>query len=91
MPGYDSEALHNSPEGTRDSLESLEARFHRAYGREMTPEERKYFGLVERFARFEPEGRSEPAKIREPKNEYEASTTPVEDFDGPDSGGSKAA
>ena len=91
MPGYDSEALHNSPEGTRDSLESLEARFHRAYGREMTPEERKYFGLVERFVRFEPEGRTPQGKTHELKSEAKASTTPVENSDGPDSGGSKAA
>jgi hypothetical protein len=89
MPSHDSEALRNSPEGTCDSQDSLEARFRRAYGREMTPEERKYFALVERFG-LEPES-TQVGKTDDLKNAAESPTTPVENPDRPDSGGSKAA
>jgi len=90
MLGDDPGALLDPPEGTRESLDSLETRFRRAYGRDMTPEERKYFALVERVVRFEPDGKSEPQAIHEPKRE-DAPTAAAEQPDGPDSDSPKAA
>jgi len=57
----------------------------------MTREVRKYFALVERLARFEPDDRTEPGKIHELMREGNAPPTPVEKADGSDSGGAKAA
>jgi hypothetical protein len=90
-PGHAAKALRDPPEATRDSLDSLETRFRRAYGREMTPEERKFFALVERLVRFEPDRLSKPQKSHDLKREDEAPTAPIEEPDPSDPGSSKAA
>jgi hypothetical protein len=91
MQGHDPEGLPASPLGTGDSPESLETRFRRVYGRDMTPEESKYFALVEHLFRFQPEGGAEATKTQEPKRSDDAPTTGGEKSDGSDSDSPKAA
>jgi hypothetical protein len=96
MPDQDPGPLLNPPERTRDSLDSLETRFRRAYGRDMTSEERKYFGLVEPIARFDPHAKSgQPeaveAEPEESKPEEAPATSDAEIPDVPESHPPKAA
>ncbi|HYL13600.1 MAG TPA: hypothetical protein VEV41_11225 [Terriglobales bacterium] len=97
MPSHDPGPLLDPPERTRDSLDSLETRFRRAYGRDMRPEERKYFALVEPIARFDPNAKTgQPEAVEskptvESKPEEPPATSDAEIADVPESHPPKAA
>lgn len=84
--GHDQRPLLDPPERTRDWLDSLETRFRRAYGRDMTPEERRFFALAEPIVRFDPNGKSREAERLEFKPEEAAEKN---DFESPDGGESQ--